>query len=204
MNQWDERYNTDDYIYGLEANLFLQSKKDMFTQGMKVLLPADGEGRNGVYLAQLGCDITSVDFSQKGMDKAQRLARQHNVSITTECADLNDWDWPEEEYDAVVATFLHLLPEIRVPMHQRYVRALKPGGFILLEAYRPEHAEYREKYGSVGGGPNPQTMFTSALLAEDFKELDKLILEERDDILSEGEFHKGKSALVDAIYKKPL
>lgn len=101
--RWNSRFSQPDYIFGTEANEFLCSQRHRLKPGQKALALADGEGRNGVWLARQGLEVLSVDFSPAAQEKARRLAAQHHVTIATELADLRHWQWPPERFDVVVA-----------------------------------------------------------------------------------------------------
>ena len=135
---WDDRYSESSYAYGTIPNQFLTEQQHRFRPGMSALVVGDGEGRNGVWLARQGLQVLSVDLSPVGLEKAQKLAVQQDVQLQTECADLTTWNWLCNEYDLVVAIYLHFAPEVRQRMHQSMLRALKPGGLLILEAFNPE------------------------------------------------------------------
>ena len=134
---WNSRYAEPGYAYGTEPNAFLVAQKKYLKPGGKALAVADGEGRNGVWLAQQGLDALSVDASEVGLRKTQELAADRDVAIRTEKADLTTWPWPEQAFDAVVAIYVHFPPEVRARMHRRMFEALKPGGVLILEAFTP-------------------------------------------------------------------
>lgn len=133
---WDERYARPDYLFGTEPNRFLLMQRARLRAGMRALALADGEGRNGVWLAQQGLDVVAVDNSRVALAKAMTLAQSANVEIQFECADLRAWQWPEAAFDAVVAIFIQFADSAeRALLHGRIVRALKPGGLLILQGY---------------------------------------------------------------------
>lgn len=193
---WDERYSTDEFVYGTTANEFLVSTIDRLPKG-RVLCVAEGEGRNAVYLAQAGCEVVGVDASRVGLDKAARLARQRGVHIETVVADLADFAIQPHSWDAVVSIFCHLEPQLRKALHRRVVAGLRPGGVLVLEAYRPEQIRY------ATGGPAAADMMPS--LAELRDELEGLEFEHAVEIVrnvSEGKYHTGKGAVVQVLAVK--
>lgn len=193
---WDERYSTDEFVYGTTANEFLVSTIDRLPKG-RVLCVAEGEGRNAVYLAQAGCEVVAVDASRVGLDKAARLARQRGVHIETVVADLADFAIQPHSWDAVVSIFCHLEPQLRKALHRRVVAGLRPGGVLVLEAYRPEQIRY------ATGGPAAADMMPS--LAELRDELEGLEFEHAVEIVrnvSEGKYHTGKGAVVQVLAVK--
>ena len=146
---WDEKFAGDDYFYGTAPNAFLQSNAGLLRTGMSALSLAEGEGRNAVWLAAQGLDVTAVDASAVGLAKAARLAEERGVGLRTLVADLATWDIPAGAYDIVVAIFIQFAPPpVRDRLFAGMVNALKPGGLLLLQGYRTE----QPRYGT--GGPN--------------------------------------------------
>lgn len=196
---WNQRYSGDAFFYGTEPNAFLAAQADRFSPGQNVLAVADGEGRNGVWLARQGLDVTAVDFSPAAVEKARRLAEQHGVTVRHEVGDLFARDWPEARYDAVVAIFIQFVaPAQRRVLIDLMMRALKPGGLLILQGYRPKQLEYK-----TGGPSSVENLYTADTLREEFAAMEILHLREHDDEICEGEGHCGMSALVDMVARKP-
>jgi SAM-dependent methyltransferase len=200
--QWERRYGEPGYAYGTQPNAFMAAQRPLIRRGMRALVPADGEGRNGVWLAEQGCDVVTFDRSTAGPEKARRLAAERGVQIDARSGDLATWSWPVAEFDLVVSVFVHLLPSRRPQVHAAYLGALKPGGLVILEAFRPAHAEF-QKAGTVGGPPSPERMFTAAMLRQDFAAAEIVLLEETETMLDEGGHHVGRSAVVRLIARRP-
>jgi hypothetical protein len=198
-NPWDERYDRSDYYYGTAPNDFLLSEVTRFPPGSHVLCLAEGEGRNAVFLAKSGCNVTAIDFSQVGLDKLSALAALNNVSVQTICADLSTYAIAPETWDGIVSIWCHLPSRVRADLHKGVVRGLKKNGIYLLEAYTPEQLKYR-----TGGPKDPDWMPTAPELSEELKELDVIQLTECIRTISEGPGHQGKSAVVQYIGIKPL
>ncbi|MBJ3775890.1 SAM-dependent methyltransferase [Acuticoccus mangrovi] len=199
MTYWDERFAGEDYLFGTAPNVFLEQEVGRLPSGGRVLAVADGEGRNGVFLAEKGFDVTSLDSSAVGLEKARRLAQERGVSLHFVHADVATWDWPEASFDAVVAIFIQFAPPpMREAMFERMKAALRPGGVLLLQGYRPEQVDY-----GTGGPPNRENMYTRALLEEAFADLEILHLAEHDRELGEGDRHVGMSALIDLVARRP-
>jgi cyclopropane fatty-acyl-phospholipid synthase-like methyltransferase len=194
---WNQRFSQPGYTYGTEPNAFLVSQKNYLKPGMKALAVADGEGRNGVWLAQQGLEVLSVDGSEVGLRKTQELAKSRGVVIHTELAELTKWIWPENEFDLVVAIFIHFPPEHRARMHEKMLGALKPGGLLLLEAFTPEQLEYK-----TGGPPVAEMLYTAGMLRDDFKAGEVLRLEEALTDLQEGPGHSGRAAVARLVLQK--
>lgn len=199
---WNERYAGDGYSYGEAPNAFLASLKDTFSAGQTALVPADGEGRNGVWLAGLGLDVTTLDHSEVGVGKARTLAEKYGVGINAVLTDVFEWDWPEGAFDHIVLIYFHLPEEGRKKLHALAAKALAPGGRVIIEAFTPKNLVYRAENPAVGGPPEEHLLFTAEMLAADFNGLTPLLLEERETVLKEGRFHDGKGAVVNAIFQK--
>ncbi|MBU1304446.1 MAG: class I SAM-dependent methyltransferase [Alphaproteobacteria bacterium] len=199
MSFWDERYSRDDYIFGEAPNAFLAANGHRLAGYRSALSVADGEGRNGVFLAEQGLDVLAVDASPIGLSKADRLAAKRNVSLRTQCLDIAAYDWPEARFDVVAAIFIQFAPPVmREAMFAGMVRTLKPGGLLLLEGYRPEQLSY-----GTGGPSQLENLYTEELLQQAFGALEILALESYDAELSEGAAHAGQSALIDLVARKP-
>src|ERR1700712_3817746 len=147
---WGQRYSGEDYAYGLAPNAFLASRRAYLTPGMTALVPGDGEGRNGVWLAEQGLVVDTLDLSPEGVAKAHRLAAQRGVTVNAVEADVLRWDWPEQRYDLIALMYLHLLAPDRREVHARAMAALKPGGRIVIEAFTPDQIA-RQQAGARGG-----------------------------------------------------
>lgn len=198
---WDERYDRPDYVYGTEPNDFLHQSLEAIPNrpGAKVLCLAEGEGRNAVFLAQNGCEVTAVDLSAVGLEKARALALQNGVSIETEVANLAEYDLGESKWDAVISIWCHVPAQLRVNLHQRVEKALKPGGVLVLESYHPDQLHF-----GTGGPPTADMMMSMDSLKAELANLEHHHLCETERHVSEGEFHFGQSAVVQLIGQKPL
>lgn len=197
---WDARFATETYIFGTQPNVFLASHKALFKSGMRVLAVADGEGRNGVWLAEQGCEVLSVDISPLAIEKARKLAKLKKVPVRFECADLMQWHWPQGEFDAVVCIFIQFAtPDERKVLFDGFRTALKPGGLLLLEGYGVKQLQY-----SSGGPGKRENLYTLDMLREAFFDWDFKSLREYEAELDEGPKHSGMAALVDLVARKPL
>ena len=198
---WDARYADEAYAYGEAPNAYLAAQHARFRPGMRAFVPGDGEGRNGVWLAEQGLDVVSLDLSEAGLRKAERLAAKRGVRIATVRADLTRWTWPVAEFDVVAAIYLHFAPEVRRRMHRAMLDALRPGGLLVVEAFRPEQLAYREAYGS-GGPPVEAMLYDAATLRDDFAEAVVLDLESAEVKLGEGAYHNGLAAVVRGVFRR--
>ena len=195
---WDERYASEDYLFGTEPNAFLASQRHLLKPGMSCLAVADGEGRNGVWLAQQGLQVLAVEASAVAQAKARKLAAQRNVTLEFEQADLAQWDWGENRFDVVAAIFIQFAPPgLREQMFANIKRCLKPGGLLLLQGYTPRQLEY-----GTGGPSAAENLYTEPLLREAFADMEWLHFAEHDDEVREGSGHHGMSALIDLVARK--
>ena len=194
---WDERYATDEYLYGTEANAFLTSVIDRIPPG-RVLCLAEGEGRNAVWLAEQGRSVTAVDASPVGLDKARQLAAARGVYIDAVVADLADYPIPADHWDAIVSIFCHIRPDLRLDLHRRSVRGLRPGGVFVLEAYTPAQLRYR-----TGGPPHEAMLMTLAGLRQELAGLDFVHAVECEREVVEGRLHHGLGAVVQVVAVRP-
>ena len=194
---WDERYATDEYLYGTEANTFLTSVIDRIPPG-RVLCLAEGEGRNAVWLAEQGRSVTAVDASPVGLDKARQLAAARGVYIDAVVADLADYPIPADHWDAIVSIFCHIRPDLRLDLHRRSVRGLRPGGVFVLEAYTPAQLRYR-----TGGPPHEAMLMTLAGLRQELAGLDFVHAVECEREVVEGRLHHGLGAVVQVVAVRP-
>ncbi|MDP2345827.1 MAG: class I SAM-dependent methyltransferase [Deltaproteobacteria bacterium] len=190
---WDARYREPGFAYGEAANDFLVEVADQIPPG-PVLCLAEGEGRNAVFLARRGHDVTAVDLSAVGLAKAAALAQRHGVSLHTIVADLASWPLPTARFSAIVSIWCHVPPSVRRRLHKDVVTALAPGGVFVLEAYRPG----QERRGT-GGPPDPALMMTAAELREDLAGLEILTARDVVRAVHEGPFHEGDSNVVQLL-----
>ncbi|MDO8410490.1 MAG: methyltransferase domain-containing protein [Phenylobacterium sp.] len=199
MSFWDERYQGEAYLFGEAPNAFLAAQAHRLKSGLSALAVADGEGRNGVWLAEQGLDVLSVDSSPVAQAKAARLARARGTRLRIDEVDLASWAWPDAQFDLVVAIFIQFAgPELRDEIFAGMKRALKPGGLLLLEGYRPEQIAY-----GTGGPRVPENLYTEALLRAAFSDFELLELSVYDAVIEEGAGHSGPSALIDLIARRP-
>ena len=195
--RWDERYSGEQFLFGTAPNGFLERVEPELPRG-RALCYGDGEGRNGVFLAKSGFEVTSMDASQVGIAKARRLAHEHGVNLTAVVSDLREFDFGTGQWDVIVSIFVHLFPDLRGRVHRRVVDALRPGGAFVLEAYTPEQLRYR-----TGGPPREDLLMTLPMLREDLRGLELEIGEERIRDVVEGRGHNGKAAVVQVLARKP-
>ena len=196
---WNERYSGEDYVFGREPNEYLRAQAALFAPGSRALCVADGEGRNSVWLAHQGLHVEAFDVAQAGVAKARRLADEARVSVAYHVAGCDEWPWAVDAYDLVVAVFVQFAdPEMRERLFANIVRALKPGGLLVLQGYTPKQLEYKT------GGPGALShLYTADLLRRAFASLQIVELVEYEAELHEGARHAGRSALVGLVARKP-
>lgn len=199
LERWNGRFAAPEYIFGTAPNAFLASQKEVLRPGQRALCVADGEGRNSVWLAGQGLEVTAFDISPVGVAKARRLAEEHGVRVRYDVASVYDWRWPEGAFDVVAAIFVQFAdPAMRSFMFERIVRALAPGGLLILIGYTPKQHQYK-----TGGPKQLENLYTEPMLREAFAALDIVQLREYDAELGEGSQHCGPSALIDLVARKP-
>jgi SAM-dependent methyltransferase len=198
LERWESRFSPPGYVFGKEPNAFLKAQAGRLHGRKTALAVADGEGRNGVWLAEQGLDVLAIDFSPAALAKARALAQEHGVRLRTELADVSTWPWPQAAFDVVAAIFVQVVfPAERVAFFANLKRALKPGGLLLVQGYRPEQLNYR-----TGGPPEVERLYTRALLEESFGDMAELDIREHDSPINEGTGHVGMSALIDVVAVK--
>jgi SAM-dependent methyltransferase len=200
LQTWNARYARDDFHFGEEPNAFVRAQARRIERDQSALCVADGEGRNSVFLAEQGIVVTAFDFAPNAVAKARRLAARRKVRVDHRLADILTWDWTSSAYDAVIAIFVQFLPpEVREQVFAGMRSAVRPGGLMLLEGYRPEQVDY-----GTGGPPRPENMYTRGWLESQFRDWEILELACYDAVIREGQGHSGMSALVDLVARKPL
>jgi len=195
---WDERYAGGGFAFGEVANDFLRGQAHRLRPGMRALAVGDGEGRNGVWLAERGLVATSVDWSAVGLAKAAALAARRGAALATVTADVARWDWPAAGFDVIAWIFVHLPPEDRARACAGAMRALAPGGLLLMECFTPAQEGRRS-----GGPKDPALLWSRALVERHFAGFEVLELLEGTVALDEGPRHQGPAEVVRAVLRRP-
>ena len=193
---WNQRFGEPGFAYGLEPNTFLVSVAEQLPKG-PILSLAEGEGRNAVYLAKLGFDVTAVDASEVGLAKAHQLAEDNNVEIKTVHADLATYEIAPDYWAAIVSIFCHIPPAIRKSIHAKVVSGLRPDGLFVLEAYTPQQCGR-----GTGGPPVPEMMMSVDLLKEELAGLQLVSALELERDVVEGAYHSGIGSVVQFIARR--
>lgn len=199
--RWSQRYRDagEDYLFGVAPCRFLQTHRQVLESGATALSVADGEGRNSVWLAEQGLAVTALEISPVALEKARRLARGRGVEVNFVQADMLTTRWPPATYDFVVGIFIQFVgPEEREIQFARLRQALKPGGLLLLHGYTPKQLEYK-----TGGPAAVENLYTEDLLRQAFADFRIESLHAYEADVDEGSGHRGRSALIDLIARKP-
>jgi SAM-dependent methyltransferase len=200
FERWEGRFAVPEYAFGKEPNYFLASCKALLPRSGRALAVADGEARNGVWLAEQGLDVLSLDFSPSGQRKAKALAAERQVSVAFVEADVHAWDYPQAAFDVVVEIFTQFSPpRDRDRKWAGMRRALKPGGLLIIQGYTPKQLQY-----GTGGPKEKENLYTRPMLEEAFKSFADMRIVEEERELWEGTSHGGMSAMIGLTARKPF
>lgn len=196
---WNKRFGTADFIFGTEPNVWLREHAGVWHKGQRVLCVADGEGRNSVWLAGQGLRVDAYDIAELGVAKARQLAAEQGVSVNYTVADCDSFAHGDGVYDGVAAIFVQFAdPAMRARLFDNIRRSLKPGGALILQGYTPKQLDYK-----TGGPPFASHMYTEPMLREAFAGFEVLDLRDYEVELTEGSQHKGMSAVIGLVARKP-
>lgn len=193
---WNQRFSAVEYVYGTQPNQFYSQQLKKLKPG-KILFPAEGEGRNAVYAATQGWQVSAFDTSSEGKRKAISLATAKKVSIDYILVGYEEISYSIDSFDAIVLIFAHMPPLKRRDYHKKLASFLKPGGVLILEAFSKNQINYHS-----GGPRDIDMLFSEDELREDFKTFTSLKIVETETILDEGAFHQGKAAVIRVVGKK--
>lgn len=199
MNHWDKRFKEDHYVYGKAANVFLKDYHPRIKVSGDALAIAEGEGRNAVYLAEQGMNVTAWDYAPSGIDKTQQLAKERGVSVATELVDLNEAKWTANRWDEIICVFGHFPTPLREKTLQNIKEAVKPGGYYVTEVY----SHYQLPYKS-GGPPNIDLLYKPEEFLTTFADwrIEHFFMGEV--TRHEGDLHHGLSHVIQFVGQKPL
>jgi SAM-dependent methyltransferase len=193
---WDDRFSTEEYVYGTEPNVFFKEQLDKLKPG-KLLLLGEGEGRNAVYAAKLNWEVDAFDFSDQARVKALKLAEREHVNINYTVTNLIDYKTGIKSYDAIAIIFFHLERPELVNIFLEAQKALRQGGIIISEVFSVS------QIGNSSGGPkDPELLYTVNDFESMFKGLENVYLEECSIELDEGMLHQGKAKVIRYIGRK--
>lgn len=202
IEMWDKRYSSSSYAYGINPNAFFKDTLNKYQFKGKILLPAEGEGRNAVFAAKKGLDVTAFDISIEGKNKALKLAKKQNVEIKYDIGNLFDLDIINQKYDVAALIFAHFLPEISTSYHRKIADLIVDEGIIILEGFSKSHLPLRNENPRLGGPNKIEMLFSIESIKNDFPEFEIIKLEEVAVELNEGDFHNGLSKVIRFIGKK--
>jgi SAM-dependent methyltransferase len=189
-NQWDLRYSGDTFFYGKKPSIFFADFLVAQPQPGKLLLPAEGEGRNAVYAAQLGWEVTAFDSSKVAREKALKFAQEKSVSIDYQFLDIADYKAEKNAFDLIALVFVHLPETLRKLFHQELIRALKPGGKLMAALFAKEQI-----HQNSGGPPLIDLLYSKEILRQDFHKLDIKKIDHVQTHIDEGR-HQGRAEVL--------
>src|SRR5690625_2090919 len=198
MNHWHNRFQSENYVYGKEANVFLREFHSKLNLSGNALTIAEGEGRNAVYLAEQGMNVTAWDFAESGIAKINKLAKERDVTVLTELVDLNEANWHNDQWDEIVCVFGHYPSELRQKTFQGIKSAVKPGGYFLTEVY----SHYQLPYKS-GGPQKLDFLYKPEEFLTHFTDWHIVHFFMGEVVRQEGELHNGLSHVIQFVGQKP-
>jgi len=198
---WEERYSEEGFAYGEQANEYFKTKIDQLEAG-KLLLPAEGEGRNAVYAASKGWQVHAFDQSENAQKKAHLLAQKHQVNIDYRVENIHHIKYQPENYDALALIYAHFPPEHRENFHRKLGSYLKPGGWVIIEGFSKNNLALSQGQAASNGPKNLGMLFSTEEIASDFDGFDILELEEKNIQLNEGKYHQGEVSVIRLLARK--
>ncbi|RAV29044.1 class I SAM-dependent methyltransferase [Sinomicrobium soli] len=201
LKRWENRYADEAYAFGILPNEYLKEQLRKFEPG-DILFPAEGEGRNAVFAALEGWNVSAFDISAEGRKKALKLAGANDVSIDYKVGELPDLGYREEQFDTIALIYAHFPAAIKSEYHRLLDRYVRRGGIVIFEGFGKEHLEYRMKNPKVGGPVDMESLFSEEELKSDFKDYDVIELCTREVTLHEGLYHNGKGSVIRFVGRK--
>lgn len=201
QQKWDERYKEQEFAYGKDPNVFFKEWLPKFAPG-SILMPADGEGRNGVFAARTGWKVTSFDLSIEGQSKALQLARENDVELEYIVADLDHLGFERGSFDAIGLVYAHFSAEKKSIFHRKLNDYLRPGGIVILEAFSKRHLHFIELDPKVGGPRDIDMLYSIEEITADFSNYEMLMLAEEEILLNEGKYHIGRGTVIRFVGRK--
>lgn len=200
-DRWNDRYSSEEFAYGTAPNNYLKEQLEKLKTG-SILFPAEGEGRNAVFAAQLGWKVSAFDISAEGRNKALKLAEANDVAIDYLVGELETLNYQEEQFDAIALIYAHFPAAIKSSIHKTLETYLRKGGVIIFEAFSKKHLEYLAINDKVGGPKDIESLFSIEEIQSDFPDYEIIQLEEKEIELNEGLFHNGKGSVIRFVGKK--
>jgi Methyltransferase domain len=199
---WNLRFAEEEYAYGTEPNVFFAECLEKYNLSGDILFPNEGEGRNAVYAARKGLNVSAFDMSEEGKKKALKLARDNDVEVNYVLGEFSECEYEEESFDAIVLVFAHYPSSVRKEYHKKLITYLKKNGLIILVGFSEEHLEYNSINPSAGGPKNIKVLYSLNQVKNDFAELETQELNEDIVVLAEGAYHKGESSVITFVGKR--
>lgn len=200
-DRWNDRYSKEEFAYGEQPNNYLKEQLEKLSVG-SILFPAEGEGRNAVYAAKMGWNVSAFDISIEGKNKALRLAEANQVSIDYQVGELQTLNFQAAQFDVIALIYAHFPAEIKSSIHQTLDKYLREGGIIIFEAFSKNHLDYIAKNEKVGGPKELAMLFSIEELQADFKNYEIIELVETVIELNEGVFHNGQGSVIRFVGRK--
>lgn len=201
LDRWNQRFKEQEFAYGKEPNAFFKNQIEKLKVG-SLLLGAEGEGRNAVYAANKGWEVSAFDISEEGKNKALKLASEVNVTLDYQIGELPKLTFQKEPFDAIALIYAHFPPHLKSEYHRLLSQKLKKGGTLLLEAFSKNHLAYQKENPKVGGPSNLDALFSIEEIQSDFENYEWLVLEETVIELNEGLYHNGKGSVIRVVAQK--
>ncbi|HYV54268.1 MAG TPA: class I SAM-dependent methyltransferase [Chitinophagaceae bacterium] len=200
-DRWNERYSNDEFAFGKQPNNYLKEQLEKLNVGT-ILFPAEGEGRNAVFAANLGWTVSAFDISMEGKKKADRLAKINNVTIDYQVGDLQEISFDTKQFDVIALIYAHFPANIKSLYHKTLDKYLRNGGVVIFEAFSKRHIDYVSKNENVGGPRDLESLFSIEEIKSDFANYDIIELEEKEIELSEGLYHNGTGSVIRFVGQK--
>ena len=200
-DNWNNRYASDEYVYGELPNNYLQEQLKKLPAG-KIWFPGEGEGRNAVFAARIGWEVGAYDISPVGKMKAEKLAAKYNVQIDYRVGEIQSLGYQKEQFDVVALIYLHLAKDERNLLYDSIYHVLRPGGLVIAELFSKNHVEYQKKNRNVGGPGNKDFLYSLQDIKSGFNKYSILELKEVEIELQEGTGHSGTASVIRFVGKK--
>lgn len=201
LDRWNDRYSNEEFAYGTEPNNYLKEQLEKLKKG-SILFPAEGEGRNAVFAAKQGWNVSAFDISAEGKNKALQLAEKNKVTIDYRVGELETLDFHKEQFDVIALIYAHFPADIKSSLHQLLDQCLRKGGYIIFEAFSKTHLEYIARNEKVGGPKDIGSLFSVEEIKADFPDYEIIQLAETEIELQEGLYHNGTGSVIRFVGQK--
>lgn len=198
-NMWNDRFKSDEYYYGEEPNTFIREQAFRLADNNKVIAFAEGEGRNAVFLAKQGHEVTAIDYSESGLQKTKKLAQNHRVNVHTKKVDLLVDSLPVNEYDAAIMVFGHFHTDHQKMILDKMIQTIKPSGLIMLEVYSKKQLNY-----GTGGPKNIDMLYDPIDILTWCEEHEVIHFFNGEQERIEGEGHTGLAHVIQLVIRKSM